>query len=77
MSLVVLQELGKALRDSEQTMTPQMATAEDNSEIRMSGRKLANSQSLEDDVGEVAVLEAKKGTTEQIQDVVQRYNKTV
>lgn len=41
MSLVVLQELRKALRDSEQKMTSQMATVENNSEIRMSGRKLA------------------------------------
>lgn len=41
MSLVVLQELRQALRDSEQKMTSQMATVENNSEIRMSGRKLA------------------------------------
>lgn len=41
MSLVVLQELRKALRDSEQKMISQMATVENNSERRMSGRKLA------------------------------------
>lgn len=59
-------------------MTPQMATAEDNSEIRISGRTLAKQSSLEDGVGEVAVPEAKEGTMEQSQDVVQRYtNRTV